>query len=81
MGVVEVLVVTFQTAPPSTKPSRRLPQRKVGIEHQPVNDIVGILKELGIVLAERILRNHPDPPSRQKFRLQDTSSGPLRLPR
>src|SRR5436305_8002921 len=38
MGVVEVLIVNFEIATPSTKPSSRLAQRKVGIEYQQVND-------------------------------------------
>jgi len=55
MGVVQLLLgVVVQAPPPHPKPARVVPQREVGVEHDPVHAVVSAGQQLAVPLAQLI---------------------------
>jgi hypothetical protein len=55
MCVVQLLVVTVQPPPPGPEPARVVPQRVVGVEHDPVHAVIAAEQKVTVSLAEPIL--------------------------
>lgn len=55
MSVVQQLItIAVQPPPPHPKPTRVMTQREVGVDHDPVNTIVGTGQQIPIALAELV---------------------------
>ena len=55
MRVVQILVgVVVPAPPPHPKPARVVPQRVVGVEHDPVHTVVTARQKIPVPLAETI---------------------------
>jgi hypothetical protein len=52
--VVELLIVAVQPPPPGPEPARVMPQRKVGVEHDPVHAVVAARQKIAIPLTEPV---------------------------
>jgi hypothetical protein len=58
MGVVQLLVTTAVPAsPPHPEPTRRVPDREVGVEHHPVHTVVAAGQQIPVPFTESI--DHP----------------------
>jgi hypothetical protein len=58
MGIVQILIVSSQLAPPGSESSSRLGQDEIGIEHNAINTIICALKILLIGVAELVRNYH-----------------------
>ena len=58
MSVVQLLAgIVVQPPPPAPKPARTMTQREVGVQHHPVNAVVGTSQQIPVPLTEVI--GHP----------------------
>jgi hypothetical protein len=54
MGVIQLVIRPVEPAPPGAKPARVVPQRVVGVEHDPVHTVIGAGQKIPVPLAELI---------------------------
>src|SRR5262249_6868681 len=52
--VQQLVAIAVQPPPPHPEPTRVMPQREVGVEHDPVHTIVGTGQQIPIALAELV---------------------------
>lgn len=52
VGVIQLLVrAGVQPAPPGVKPTGIMPQRKVGIEHDPIDTVIAARQQIAVPLT------------------------------